>query len=95
MHDIQLNSDSPVHMVKTEAERLSHYCVDGSMLTNQKSYLGLSLNQVRHLFAILEMKRHVRWLTLHIGYLIVKLGLPEFRAMNGPKVDFTTLFFRE
>lgn len=46
MHDIQLNSDPPIHRVEREAERLSHYCVDGSMLTNQKSCLCLSLNQV-------------------------------------------------
>lgn len=89
MHDIQLNSDPPGHRVEREAERLSHYCVDGSMLRNQESCLGLSLNQVQHIFAVWEMKRHRRWLILHIGHLIVKLGFPKFRAMNGPKVDFT------
>lgn len=95
MHDIQLSSDPPVHRVEREAERLSHYCVDGSMLRNQESYLGLLLIQVQHIFAVREMKRHRRWLILHIGHLIVKLVFPKVRAMNGPKVDFTTLFFRE
>ena len=95
MHDIQLNSDPPIHGVERGVERLSHYRVDGSMLMNQKSCLGLSLNHVRHIFAVLEMKRHRRWLTLHTGHLIVKLGFPKFRAMSGPKVDFTTVFVRE